>query len=144
MKRPATLVLAALCAIALHAAVAVAAPAAATPAPAPAPDLFASVTVVANFLLAHWQDLGTLLATLVAMYAAFRQHQWDKLVQLAGGIAFNVATLTNLDNAAKRKEVEDRLYTATPVWMHLLFGQAQFEMACEAGWQLIAKPKTAA
>lgn len=142
MKRPNALFLAVLCATALHTATAIAAPSVATPTAAPTPDLFTSVTVVANYLLAHWQDLGTLLATLVAIYAAFRQHQWDKLLQLAGGIAFNVATLTNLDNAAKRKEVEDRLYQATPVWMHLLFGQAQFEMACEAGWQLIAKPKT--
>lgn len=118
---------------------------AATGSPSPAPTVPPiDPTQVGNWLGANWVTLGTMLGSVFGIYTAVRQSQWDQLVKLAGDLAFNVATLSGLDDAAKRKQVEDRLYANAGPMAHLLFSQEKFELAIEMGYQLIAKPKTAA
>lgn len=95
------------------------------------------------WVLTHWQTLGELIAALVALYAAVRAHQWTKLTELAGLVAFNLATLTDWTNEAKRKEGVTRLYAAAGPIARLLFTEAQFALALETGWKLIAKPQLA-
>lgn len=118
----------------------------ATPAPVTAAmpsalQVLTSTAAAGGWVLMHWQGLGALISLLVAAYAAIRQRQWEALVALAGQITLNVATLSGFDNAKKRQEAEDRLYTMATPLMRELFSKEQFEHAVETGYQLITKPK---
>jgi hypothetical protein len=112
-----------------------------TPLPPPvAPG--AVIAAIVGWVLSNMVGIGTVSGSVLALYNAVRAHQWDRLVQLAGNVAFNVATLANMDNATKRKAVEERVYAAAGPLARNMFSQAQFEVALESGYQLIAKPKT--
>ena len=106
-------------------------------------DIASALTGAFNFggwVLANWLLIGQVVATLVAAYVAIREHQWNRLIVLAGKLAFDVATLTELDKKAKRDVVAAELYNLAGPVARKLFTQAQFSMAVEMGWKLIAKP----
>lgn len=102
---------------------------------------FTTVINWGAWVLAHWLDIGNVVGGLVAFYFALRARQWDKLLALAGKLALDVAKVTELDNATKRALVANELYAAAGATARKLFTKAQFEMAVEMGWKLIAKPQ---
>lgn len=102
---------------------------------------FTTITTAGGWVLAHWLDIGNVIAGFVAIYFALRARQWDKLIGLAGKLALDVAKVTELDNAAKRALVANELYAAAGVTARKLFTKEQFELAVEMGWKLIAKPQ---
>lgn len=93
------------------------------------------------WVLNHWRELGELIALVVALVTAFRTYQWNQLVRLAGDLTFAVATLTNFDNDVKRRLAERELYNKAPAFARAWFTEAQFALAVETGWKLIAKPR---
>ncbi len=93
------------------------------------------------WVLAHWRELGELIALIVALVTAIRTYQWNQLVKLAGQLTFSVATLTNFDNDAKRRVAERELYQKAPAIARAWFTEEQFALAVETGWKLIAKPR---
>jgi len=96
-----------------------------------------------EFLFNHWEALAGIMALLGQAYMAVRAKQWDKLVQLAGQLAFEAAKLTGLDDPGKRELVEGQLYDKAGSIARLLFTREQFRLAVETGYKLIAKPKMA-
>lgn len=116
----------------------------AAPSAAPAFAVVAAVGMAFGWgawVLAHWQAIGELLAALVAIYTAVKTHQWGRLVAEAGRVTFNLATLTNLDGDQKRAEAEKKLYANAGPIARALFTEAQFMLAVETGYKLIAKPQ---
>lgn len=99
------------------------------------------VTSSAAWVLAHWLQIGEVVAALVAIYWAIRNHQWNRIIDLAGELAYDVALLTEFDKAKKREVVTNELYAMAGPVARRLFTREQFGLAVEMGWKLIAKPK---
>lgn len=119
----------------------------ATAAPAAAFNVTATLAATlawGSWVMGHWQALGELLALVVAGYHAVRAHQWNQLVSIAGRVTYNLATLTNYDDAAKRRAAISKLYEAAGPLARALFSEAQFALAVETGWKLVAKPQVEA
>jgi hypothetical protein len=93
--------------------------------------------------LNHWKELGELIIAVVAFYNVIRAHQWDRLVVTAGDLAYDAANLAGLDKTDKQKHVAGQLYALANPLARKLFSEAQFAMAVETGWKLIAKPRMA-
>lgn len=94
-----------------------------------------------GWVLAHWQDLGSLIAVIVAIYFAIRAQQWDKLLGLAAELSATTAKLAGLDNAGKRAMVAAMLYEQANPLAKRIFTPQQFELAVETAYQLITKPR---
>jgi hypothetical protein len=102
---------------------------------------FIAISQFGGWVLANWFDIGQVIGSLVAIFIALKTRQWNRLIALAGKLAYDVALLTDLDNAQKRVLVANELYAAAGVTARKLFSKEQFELAVEMGWKLIAKPQ---
>lgn len=111
-------------------------------------DLVLNVThIISNaagwggWVISHWQDLGSLIAVIVAIYFAIRAQQWDRLLGLAAELSATTAKLTGYDNASKRTLVARQLYDQANPLAKRIFTSEQFELAVETAYQLITKPR---
>lgn len=81
-----------------------------------------------------------LFGLVVALSAAWCQQQWRQVLNLAGAITAEVAKMTPLNNAEKRREAARLLRQRAPTLAQAIFSEEDFLQAVEYGWQVIAKP----